>query len=206
MDDHDPPLGPADALALIEREQARTSAGLTPDLALMYGVWGAAYLVSGVVFYLSLVAVIEMMITVAVAVAVLVAAIAVSIVASRRGSRGIRTGGDVQGALYGAAWSVVMILTAVLTAGISVALPDEIGGRFTGSIFVFVVGLLFVAGGVAWVSRTQYGVGMWTMLVATAGVFVPVPLNVLVLSIGAGGGFVALAVWFRFQLVRRVRG
>ena len=163
-----------------------------------------ADLVAGVAYYLSLVAVIDIMVTV-VAVAVLVAAIAVSVVTSRSGSRGMWTGGDVQGALYGAAWSVVMILTTVLTTGIGVALPEEIGGRFTRPIFVFVVGLLSVAGGVAWVSRTQYGVGMWTMLVATAGVFVPTPLNVLVLSIGAGGGFVAPAVWFRLQLARRVR-
>lgn len=194
--DADPPPTPADALAIIERTQARTGVLLTPNLVLMHGVWGLAYVLGGVAYYLNQVGTLSGSVTVVVIAAVTVTAIAVSTVAGTRSNRGVRGSSGLQGALYGFSWPITLGAMGALVAGIAPLLQPDARGVVIPALFVFLVGVLYLASGSVWPNWPQYIGGTWTLLIATMSVFVPAPHNTLVLAIGAGGGFLALAAWF----------
>lgn len=195
MADTDPPPDAAAALAIIERERARTGSALAPNLALMHGVWGLAYLVAGVVYYLYLVGVLGGPATVVVAVVIGAAAITTSTLAAVRGARGVRTASDTSGALYGFSWLIALGLTAVLAIGAG-------GSVLTPVLFVFVVGLLTLSSGVVWPNAPQYTGGAVIMAVAAAAIFVPAPAHILVLAIGGGGTFAVLGRVFAMRAPR----
>lgn len=187
MDDTSPPRSAAEALSIIERQQARTGHALSPDVALMNTVWGLAYLLGGAAYYLYRVGVLGGLLTVVACLVIGAAAIATSIVYSVRGSQGVRSAPELErrGAYYGFGWVIALVLTGVLTYGAGTAVLTPV-------LFVFVVGLLYLAGGAVWTDPLQYAGGVWIMLVAVAAIFVPSPAHILVLAVGAGGGMLVL--------------
>jgi hypothetical protein len=192
----DGPPSAAEALDIIDRAQARTGAGLTPDLALLFGVWGAAYMVAGVLWYLARVDVLSGAAAVVAGALVGAAAIAISIVAGVRSTRGVRSASDAPAAMHGFSWLVTLALTVALAVGIGLGQPPATRDVLVPVLFVFVVGVLCTSSGTLWRSVPLYVTGGWIMLVGAAAAFVPAPAHLLVLAVGAGGGFVALAGWF----------
>lgn len=190
------PPSAADALAIIEREQARTGARLTPNLALFYGVWGAAWLTAGVLYFVRQLERLDGGTTAVVSVAVGVVAMVVSIVTSVRSSRGVRGASELRGTLYGMSWTIAMIGMGLLVSASAAAMPEELRGTLIPALFVFLVGVLYLAGGAVWSDRLQYGLGVWIATVAVGSVFAGQPANSLVLGIGGGGAFLAVAAWY----------
>ncbi len=195
MDDTAPPRSAAEALSIIERQQARTGQALSPDVALMNTVWGLAYLLGGTAYYLYRVGVLSGVLTVVACVAIGAAAIATSVVYSVRSAQGVRSAPELErrGAYYGFGWLIGLGLTGVLAYGAGMPVLTPV-------LFVFVVGLLYLAGGAVWTDPLQYAGGAWIMLVAVAAIFVPSPAHILVLAVGAGGGMLVLG---RLAAVRR---
>jgi hypothetical protein len=195
MPDTDPPPDAAAALAIIERERARTGSALTPNLFLLHAVWGLAYLLAGVAYYLYLVDALGGLVTAVIAVAIGVAAMATSTVASVRGTRGVRSASGTTGALYGFSWPIALALTTVLAIGAG----DPV---LTPALFVFVVGLLTLASGVVWPNAAQYIGGAVIMAAAVVAVFVPAPAHILVLAIGGGGALLGIGAVFAMRTPR----
>lgn len=198
----DRPPSAADALAIIAREQARTGAELTPNLALLYGVWGAAWLVSGVLYFVHQLGGLAGG-TTAIACGVTgVVAMVVSIVTSVRSGRGVRSASDLQGAFYGMSWTIAHVAMGLVVGATVGALPDELKGTLVPALFVLVTGVLYLAGGAVWTDRLQYGLGVWIVAVAVVSVYAGQPANSLVLGIGGGGALLGVAAW---SAVRRAR-
>ena len=192
----EPPTS-AEALEIIERERRSVAAALVPGLALMHGAWGLAWTVAGALYYAYAVGALGGLATGLAALAVLVAASATSTVAARRGSRGVRSGSDRQAAMYGLSWPVGLGLAGVLAAGVA----DD--GTVVAALVVSAAGLLCVGSGVVWTNWPQYVGGAVIMAVAALSVFVPAPTSILVLAVGGGGAWLAMAAWFRVAGSRR---
>lgn len=186
----DPPTS-AEALRIIEHERRVVGGALVPDLALMHGVWGLAWMAGGALYYGYAVGAVGGLATALAALAVVIAASATSTVAAVRGSRGVRSGTDRQAAMHGAGWPVGLGLAGVLATGVGG------GGAVTAALIVFAAGLLCTGSGVIWTNWAQYIGGVLIMAVATVSVFVPAPASILVLAIGGGGTWLGLAVRFR---------
>lgn len=201
--DADRPPTAADALAIIRREQARTGSRLMPDLTLLYGAWGLAWLLAGLVFHQYLLDTVTGRTAALVGVGLGVAATVVSIVTSVRSGRGVRSADtQTQAMLYGFSWTIAMTAMGVLVALTANALPEQLRGTLIPALFVFLAGVLYLAGGAVWNDGLQYAVGGWTIAVAVVSVAVGRPGNALVLGIGGGGGFLAAAVWHRLKARR----
>lgn len=195
MADTDPPPDPAAALAIIERARARTGSALAPNLVLMHAVWGLAYLLAGVTYYLYLVGTLGGATTAVVAAGIGVAAIVTSTTASMRSARGVRSASDTSSALYGFSWLIAMALTTLMAIGVG-------DPALTPVLFVFVVGLLMLTSGVVWPNTAQYVGGSTIMAVAVAAVFVPAPAHILLLAIGGGGALLGVGAVFAMRAPR----
>jgi hypothetical protein len=199
LDTEQPPPSAADALAIIQRQQAHTTAGLTPNLALLYGIWGVVWLIIGVGFYLlrsGTLLVPSWLPGTALAV-LLVTASVFSWVLAARGGRGVRGASDTQGAMYGLSWLISMIGMGFVIWGLArLGLADDIQAVLHPAAFVLLAGVLYLAGGALWHDRLQYGLGGWIILVAVASVHAGLPANYLVLGFGGGGGLLAVAGLF----------
>jgi hypothetical protein len=194
-EDVEAPPSAADALAIIERERTRAHATMAPDLVVLHGVWGLAYLLGGTAYWLHATGALGGATTAALAIGLGVAAAAASTVVSVRGSRGVRGPRDPRAAMHGLAWPVALVLAYALAVGLSPEGDER--GAVIATTMVFVVGVLYLMTGAVWSAPPQYVAGLWTMGVAVAAAFTPAPAFVLVLSLGAGGAFVALAAWYR---------
>ncbi|HEV3357862.1 MAG TPA: hypothetical protein VG247_13795 [Pseudonocardiaceae bacterium] len=199
----DPPLSPADSMALIDAHQASRQRAQHLGGALLCGVWGVAYLVGWGAFYLSREHVLPVLVAGILTGVLTVAAIVFSAWFGARLGRGVRGPSQVTWAMYGCSWTIgFMALTAVnvglQNAGLS---DDQVTLLWSGSALL-VIGLLYLAGGAMAHSWPQYVVGAWTMIAGAVSVYVGVPNNFLVLSLAGGGGFLAQAGYYTWRALR----
>lgn len=197
--DADPPPTASDALEIIRREQARTAAAMTPNLTLMIGLWGVAWLAGGIVQFGYLRGLVSGATAGWTGIALLVVAAAVSIVLGVRSGQGVRSSSGVQGAMYGWSWSIAMIAMGVVVAATADELPVALRPVLIPALFVFVVGVLYLAGGAIWRDTVQYATGVWIVVVAVAAVLVGAPSSALVLGVGGGGALLAAAAAYAAQ-------
>jgi len=197
--DDDAPLDPRDALALLDAEHTRTQRQLVPDLRLLYGVWGAAWLVGFLALWSSATGRGPLVLPAAVAgttfALLLGAAVVVTGVHSARRLAGVRGTSSTQGAMYGWAWllgfgCVASLIAAAAGAGASAEVMGVLGPALSG----LVVGLLYLAGGAMWQDRAQYSLGVWILVASAVGAVAGYPTDLLVMSLLGGGGFLVAAV------------
>lgn len=196
LDTEQPPPSAADALAIIQRQQAHTTAGLTPNLGMLYGIWGVVWLIIGVGFYLVRSGALEVpgWLPGTSLAALLVTASVISGVLAARGGRGVRGASDTQGAMYGVSWPISMIGMSFVVWGLArLGLADDIQAVLHPAAFVLLAGVLYLVGGAVWHDWLQYGLVGWIILVAAASVHAGLPANYLVLGFGGGGGLLAVA-------------
>ncbi len=107
----------------------------------------------------------------------------------------MRGASTVQGALYGLGWTIAMIGVGVLLGGVArLGASSPLMAVLSPAVFVFVVGVLYLVTGAVWTSRTEYVLGVWTIVVALASVYVALPGSPLVIGLGGGGGLLAAAL------------
>lgn len=191
---------PKTMLGLLEGEQARTAQALDPDPRLIYGVWGAAWLVGFLLMWSAARGEpLDLGLGVAGAFfgACMVGAVATTIVHIGRRTAGVRGVSSRVGAMYGWAWFLAFVcLTVVMNGVYRLDVPDEVLGVLWSALSGLVVGTLYLAGGALWQDKLQYGLGLWILVASAAGALAGYPGVYLTMALCGGGGFLVAAAYF----------
>lgn len=192
--DDDPPATAADALAIIEREQARQE----PDLSAYFVLWGALWVLIGAAwfgeeagFWVSGPAGI-------VSAALVVGGCVISAWLGTRMNRGVAGPSTRFGTMYGISWVTAMLGTGLLVVAL-VRLTGQAGADLIPALFVFVVGVMYTVTGAFYRCTLDYVLGLVLQAVAVVTAFTPAPWNTLMMGIGGGGALLVVG------LVRRAR-
>jgi hypothetical protein len=200
--DNEEPLTADASLAVIEAERDRVGKRVTFNPAVISGTWAVAWFVGFGCAYLAYGSdrVIPGWLGPTVAATFLIAAVMTSILYAARINSGISGPSRTSAAMYGWTW---MLGFACLTAvNISLSNRDLTPATTTllwSASSLLLVGVLQLAGGAIWRDRTQFVIGVWTMICATGAVLAGIPGNFLVQALAGGGGFAVLAVYVVVQ-------
>ena len=191
--DDDAPLDPAAGAALVAAQRARVAEATDVDPRLLFGVWGAAWLVGFGALYavagdrplvdgdpdlaLGLFALI------------ILAAVAVTATHIARRTAGVHGGSAVQGAMYGWSWFLGFVGVFALAAALTDAGADPVVVQTAMTVVPpTLVGVLYMAGAAIWRDRTQFALGVWISAVTIAAAFVGLPSMLAVMAVAGGGG------------------
>ncbi|WP_176921263.1 hypothetical protein [Pseudonocardia oroxyli] len=185
-------MSAADALEIIRSQQADTATRIGPKVAYFFLIWGAAWLVSGLLYFFAPGDVATWGTIGAVAVGG-----ALSAAVGIRSGRGIAGGSARQGRLYGLTFPVAMLGAGALVGAMAgpLDLPAEAVGALAPALFAFTVGALYAVSGAVWNYVANLVTGVWILVVGVASAFVGVPGNALVLGVGVGGALLVVGVW-----------
>ncbi|TCK27349.1 hypothetical protein [Pseudonocardia endophytica] len=184
------PVSAADALAIIEREQARTE----PDIGPFFLLWGALWLVIGLGWFAAGQGVVDPRAAgIATLVAVVVGSVA-STLLGRRIGRGVSGPSSRQGLMYGLCWLVALVATGAIVGGMA-RFGDPVSSTIAPALFVFVVGVMYTAGGVFWRSTLDFGLGVVVQVIAVLAVFVDAPWNSLLVGVLGGGALIVVGAY-----------
>jgi hypothetical protein len=191
-------LSPAETLALIEAQRRAVASSLYVNLAWILGAWGVAWLVGGGALYLAANGwagtVMPMWLAGVLAGILSAAAALVTFGEQVRKGRGVAGPSRRVAALYG--WSWLLAFAGVYALDLALeqwGLPTHLAPLLWTGTSVLAVGLLYLAGGMLWGSRLQYGLGLWVLAVGAGSVAAGFPTNFAVLSLAGGGGFLVAA-------------
>lgn len=198
MSETDAPLTAEEALALAGRQQQRMDAVHLRPVMLILIAWGIAWGVGFLAVWLSRAdsPVIAPGAAWAVFGSLLIAAVVVSAVAGGRIGRGVRGGdGGFVGGVYGFSWAVAPVaITAMGVAFARAGAEPAVLDLFYPAAYSLVVGMLYIVGAALFRAVPMLFLGGWILLVGTVAPFFGTPTHYLVMSIAAGGGFLAGAV------------
>lgn len=190
--DDDPPASPADALAIIQREQARQE----PDISPYFLLWGVAWALMGVAWFGAHLGFWSAG-TAGIATGLLVVAgMAASAFMGTRVGRGVAGPSSTFGAMFGIGWFVAMVGTGAMGGALVVA-TGPAGGNLIPALFVFVVGVMYTVTGAFHRSTPDYVLGIVVQVIAVVTAFTPVPWNSLVMGLGGGGALIVAGLLHR---------
>lgn len=184
----------ADALAIIAAQRAR-AADVRPSSALLFGVWGAVWLVGyGAMWWTARDDDTPSVAAGVIAVGGGVLALVVTIVHITRRTRGIAGSSARQGAMLGWAWAIGFLAQSMIVGGLGQAgASGEVIALAANAIAALVVGLLYLAGGILWRSTAMYVLGGWIALVGAAATLAGLPGSYLLMALAGGGGMLVAA-------------
>ena len=174
----------ADALAIIAAQ--RTLADETrPSGPLLFGLWGAAWLVGyGALWLTTRDDGNASVLAVAVAITGGVVALVVTVAHVLHRTRGIAGASAREGTLYGLAWPVGFLAQSMIVGGLSQAgASGEVLSLAANAIAALVVGLLYIAGGLLWCATSMYVLGAWMALTGAAAALTGFPDAYLVMAL-----------------------
>ena len=197
-------LSAQESLDLIQTQQRGAARRLYPDPVPLFGVWGVTWLIGFGACYLASSGgqwhvvpgwVAGVLLGVG---SVLSAAYVAWHVASR--GRGVRGPSRTVGASYG--WCWVLAFAGVFALDIGLTRPAcqaRLAPLLWPGTSAVVAGVMYLAGGLLFSDRVQFGLGGWMLAVGAGSVFAGWPANFAVLALAGGGGFLAAAAlsWFR---------
>jgi hypothetical protein len=198
-------LSPEETLALIEAQRGKAARSFYVDPALILGAWGVAWLIGFGAIYLAangwLGTVMPTWVAGVIAGVLFAAATLVSFGEQVRRGRGVQGPSRRIAAMYGWSWLLAFVgLFALDLALEHQGLPSDLAPLLWTGSSLLAVGLLYLAGGMLWDDRLQYGLGVWVLVTGAGSVAAGVYGNFAVLSLAGGGGFLVAAA------VARVRG
>lgn len=194
------PLDPAESLRLIAASRSAVARRTSPDGRLLFGVWGAAWLVGYLAMYVGSDEDHVPAVWAGVAFAGLLAlAIVVTAVHTSRRTAGLRGTSARLGARYGAAWVVCFGVGFAVIGRIAAAAADLEGGGAiiavaSNGISCLIVAALYMAGGALWDEPRTFFLGLWIGVTVAMATVVGVPHLHLVMALAGGGGFLVAAV------------
>jgi hypothetical protein len=201
LEDDERPLSPEETLRLIEGQQARTSMRLGGDPLMIYTSWGVAWLAGfGALFVHYAYGSLTQNMALAVLFPLMILAMAISSFAQRKGAAGqVRGEASVRGTMYGFAWAFGFACMGALGTRLSPLLPPDESGLLWGVMSMTIVAVLYMAGGAIWRKPTMFFLGAGVAVLNVIGAVGGPGLHALLMSVGAGGGFVAVGVvqWWR---------
>jgi hypothetical protein len=197
-------LSAGESLALIERQREEAQRGLGLNPALIYGLWGAAYLIGFAAIFLTYPTATPVRLPAAVAGVVVgslfTAATVTSIVMGVRAGRGLRGPSQAAGAMYGWSWTLGFCTLAAVNVGVArLGIPDDAETLLWSGSSLLLVGVLYLAAGALFQDRFQYGLGLWMLVSSACSVFAGVPGNFAVVSLAGGGGLLLAAGYFALR-------
>lgn len=188
--DDDQPASAADALAIIQREQARTE----PDIGPFFLLWGIAWLVIGIGWFAAGQGLFDERVAGIATLLAVVIGSAASVFLGKRIGRGVSGPSSRQGLMYGLCWATALVAAGAIVGGMS-RFGGPVSSVIAPALFVFVVGVLYTAGGVFWRSTLDYGLGIVVQAIAVASVFTEPPWNSLVIGVLGGGALIVVGAY-----------
>lgn len=195
-DSDDAPLDPAEMLELVERQQLAVGLSFVKPVALLYTIWGVAWLAGFLLLWLAAVTAWMPLLVAATVfgILMLVSVIASGFIGARMG-RGVQGASGFQSVVYGLAWPVTGIaFPAVGVALISHGMSAELAFLYFPSAYTLMVGILYLLGGALWNARSQLVLGLVLIAVGSVAPFFGAPANNLIMAIGGGGASLIGAV------------
>lgn len=202
---------PAAGLRVIAEQGRAMRAATEPDVRVLFGAWGGAWLVG----YLAMYADYRSSggagpVGGAVFGAGLTIAVVITAVHISRRSAGMRGASARQGTFYGLAWVLSFALVfAALTSLARLAAEIEGGSEMVGiaanAMSAAVVAAIYMVGGALWEERGIFALGAWIAIVAAVASVVGMPALYLVMAFAGGGGFLVAAMAEHLRLRRRTR-
>lgn len=203
----DDALDAAARLRMIDDQQERARVRLEPDARLLYLAWGAAWLVGYLALWLTsrdgTTPAAWAAWTLALAV---VAAMVFTVVHSIRRTAGTRGTSARVGAMYGWGWMLGFVaMWAVLNGLIRAGAAGEVIAVAANGMACLIVGLMYLAGGMAFQENGLYALGVWMLVTAAVATLVGLPASNLVMALLGGGGFLAMGAVTAVVQARRRR-
>lgn len=198
MDAEGKNLDPARILARIDAESTKARTAMSPDIRLLYSLWGAMWVIGFLSFYAAFIPAGNPLISawwaLAITVAALAAAITISTIHSVKRGSGTRGPSMVQGAIFGNCFFLSFVLVGLLGWRLSAAGLDGPGLlSYAVAACALVVGALTVVGSLLWNDRSQLIFGGWILVVGLISLALPAPHNLLAGALG-GLGLVVLGM------------
>ncbi|WP_414941196.1 hypothetical protein [Amycolatopsis sp. cmx-11-51] len=190
-------MTPEESLALIARQTEDTQREIGPRPAVLLAVWGLVWLFGFGLVYVSAppTSLMPLWVAAVIVVAGFAGAMTYSAIYGIRAGRGVRGPSRLVGAMYGWSWMIAFGgLTVVNTALIRLGLGTELIPLLWSGTSLMLTGLMYLAGGMLWQSKLQYGLGVWIIVCGAASVLAGGPHNFLVLSLAGGGGFLVASL------------
>ncbi|MBB4932958.1 hypothetical protein F4561_003778 [Lipingzhangella halophila] len=198
----DAPFDPDESRALIERQRDVTMNELAPAWRLLYGVWGAAFLLGYGLLYLQrtvLTAVPPAIAGVGMFLAIVVA-LTVTTRDDIRVHRGLRGRSALAGARVGwaflAGFCLVLLTVWRLYRG---GAPEPVVALSLASLSLLVIGLVYMVSAAWERQRLRFGLGGWILGADAVALLVGMPHAYLVLALAGGGGFLTAAVFLALR-------
>ena len=199
MDSETPDVDPTEMLQLMDAARRTTVRHLTRRYATLLMMWAATWALGFGALCLTRGAgaldVLAPVLGWTVFGVLIVAAIIVStIVGVRASSDGIRGRSRLQGMLYGMSWTVTMFAASLLLWGLQAhGLSDEISQLLYPAVYVFLVGVLYLAGGALFRGIPMYLLGALMIATTVVATFLGAPLHYLVYATVAPAGMLVVA-------------
>lgn len=196
-------LSPRESLELIRDQQQGAARHLYPDPVRLLAVWGVTWLAGFGACYLASSGARWHVVPGWVAglllgVGIVLSASYVAWHVARRG-RGVQGPSRTAEAAYGWCWLLAFAGVFALDIGLTRAgLPPRLAPLLWPGTSAVVAGVMYLAGGLLFGDRVQFGLGGWMLAVGAGSVFAGWPANFAVLALAGGGGFLAAATlsWF----------
>jgi hypothetical protein len=189
------------ALALLDEQRRETAASLFPSPAPILAAWGCAYLVGFGALWLTAGhrGGFATWGTTAILAGLGVLASAVAVARMARIGRGVEGPSRRSAVMFSWCWPATLAGVFAFDLGLS---RHGVSGTalsllWPGS-FLLVVAVLFLAAGVLFYDRAQFGLGLWSLAVAAASTFAGRPGNFAVLALAGGGGLLIAAAYGYF--------
>jgi len=191
---------PQAAMDLLTDTQRRAGRALDVNGAVLYGVWGMAWLIGYLAIWLSVHGHTVYQPPAAWAFSVLGVGMVAALVATGltigRAVHGVTGVSSSSGSRYGWAWLLGFVCLYAMMAGLGRAgASAAVIGLFASAGPVLVVSLMYLVGGALWRDRTMFVVGGWLVLVNVGAVLVGVEPFGLIMGIAGGGGFLVAAAF-----------
>ena len=192
------------AAELLQHSADHARERLTINYALIYGVWGGAWLIGCGAMWLSVLSQHPFRGAAGWASAILGAGIGLAIIATvataGRATRGIGGVSARQAMMYGLSWPAgfAALFTIIGAAAHFGASPTVMGVLGAAGPLVL-VGLIYMLAAGIWLDRVMFWLGAWELLVAAVGAWTG-PVGVLFMdAVPGGGGFLAAAALLAFR-------
>jgi hypothetical protein len=191
-------LAPQESLELIRTQQASAARALYVNPVPILASWGVAWALGfGACYFASSSAGGHFLPFWAAAVvlgALSAVAVAGVVVQLARSGRGVRGPSRTIGASFGWSWPLAFAGVFALNIGLSRhGLPASLAPLLWPGSSTVVAGVLYLAGGLLFADRVQYGLGAWMLVVGAGSALAGWPANFAVLALAGGGGFLAAA-------------
>lgn len=198
--DTDTELDPAEALALIGRQQEVMGKHMAREIPWILFSWGVAWIVGfGMLWLVDALQPgfgIPLPVALIVFAALTVAAMVASGVIGARAQRGIRqtAAAAFTGTVYGVTATVCVIALGLLGLALVVhGMPTELLAVLYPVGLGLIIGVMYLMGAAIWRGVPMLILGAWLVVVSLAAAFIGAPHHFLVLAVAAGGGFLVSA-------------